>query len=130
MMTNHNSEKLLKDHLDFPKDVESPIENMQYEELLQFTNFSLCKLMNFEHLLDVILETNNEMIIKHIINNILCINVIDDNERVLIHFLVQYLNNIDLVKYFIDKYHLDLESKWSKLETLSLKSTLSILRAG
>ena len=99
----------LKDHLDFLDDVNECIDNSQFEELLQFTNFSLCKLMDYG--LRIILENNNKTIIKHVINNISYINMIGGSNWSLIHYLARYLIDADLMNYFIGKYHLDLQFK-------------------
>ena len=99
----------LKDHLDFLDDVNECIENSQFEELLQFTNFSLCKLMYYG--LIMILENNNKTVIKHVINNMSCINMINESKWSLIHYLARYLIDADLMNYFIEKHHFDLQFK-------------------
>ena len=104
---NHWGEPL-RDHLDFSSDVEYYIESLQFNRLFGFTNFSLCKLMK-SGMLELIFEANNEIFIKYMISNVTYINTVDHYGRSLIHYLLSYSNNAQLINYFINKYYLDLE---------------------
>ena len=100
----------LTDHLDYADKVECCIRTSQFDKLLEFKNFSLCNLMN-TFLLAPILESNNKKIIKHVIDNLICANTIQDNNKwSLAHYLVKYLyNDTKLVRYIIEERNLELE---------------------
>ena len=100
----------LKDHLDYPGEVDNIIRDYQLDELLTFTNFSLCELIR-DGLLMKIIKSHNNKIIKHLIDNIICIiDVLDFMKNYLVHYLL-CMKNIKLFSYFVDKYHINLESQ-------------------
>lgn len=94
----------LKDHLDFPDTIELIILVGLFDELLNFGNFSLCVLEDTNSLLPII-KSNKEIIIKHVIDNADCIDMVASS---LIRYLVES-NNVKLLDYFVNKYHLGLE---------------------
>lgn len=105
---------LLKDHLDFPDEVTNYISRSMFYELMNFTNFHLCKLMNpffGNGLLMRVLESKKNTIIKHVIDNASCVTVIDRNGWSLINYLFCVCIDITLLNYFIVKYHLNLETE-------------------
>ena len=71
--------KTLKDHLDFLNDTDEHIKNSRFEELLQFTNFSLCKLMN-RGLVPILLNSD-KTIIKHVHFETFNRNILSKNEK-------------------------------------------------
>ena len=93
----------LKDHLDYPDEVEQIIKDRKFYELLNFTNFSFCKIPWY--LFENIILSNNKIIIKHVIDNMTCVNIY--NCKYLIHHLVR-LDDIKLFDYFVTKYFIDL----------------------
>lgn len=103
------SNKQLKDHLDFPDKVESIIRSGKYNKLFGFTNFSLCEL-EYDNLLLSIMECDNKIIIKHVIDNIICINTFNTFGIRMIHYLT-CLNDVKLFNYFVNKYFFDLETQ-------------------
>ena len=99
--------KQLKDHLDYVAEIELIIRNDKFYELLDFTNFSLCLLM-VDNLLLSVIKCNNKLIIKHVINNIICVNIFGALNIHIIYYLT-CLNNTKIFNYFVDKYFIDLE---------------------
>ena len=93
-----------KDHLDFIDEVETLIFNDNFDELINYTNFSLCILR--DTLMRSLFQSNNKKIIKYIINNIYSVS---KSGVSVIHYLSAYLGNKKLVDYFIEKYQFNLE---------------------
>lgn len=106
----------LKDHLDFPDEVENIIKGNKYNELMCYTNFSLCRMTNDNYSIFLSLIGNeNKSAIKYVIDNMCCITTIehDDYQWSLIHYLSQYQGDIKLINYFFEKYCFDLEANTS-----------------
>ena len=98
----------LKDHLDYPDEVKEIVWKHQYDNLLKFTNFSLCKLIYDLTLLNII-RNANKIVIKYVIDNVIDINVSLSGYN-LVHFLVD-LKHVELFNYIVDKYNIDLNAK-------------------
>ena len=96
----------LKDHLDYPDEIRNIIITGQFYELLNFINFSLCKLYGSQ--LEKIIQCDSKLIIKHVIDNIISVNIFNNLDSQLVHYLM-FLDDIKLVNYFVDKYFIDLE---------------------
>ena len=103
----------LKDHLDFPDKVKFFILTKQFNELRNFVNFSLCKLMAQE-LLTPILQSNHKPIIKYVFNNACCYSSRFNNYLV-IHYVCHH-ETVESLKILI-KNGVDLEC-----ETYMLKN--------
>ena len=101
---------LLKDHLDFLDEVKNNVITKKLCELMNFTNFHLCKLMN-SGLFVPILQSNNDIIIKHVIDNAASVTAIDAKGISLIHYLCSLTQSITLLDYVIEKYKIDLETE-------------------
>ena len=103
-------DKQLKDHLDYIFEVDQLIITRKFYDLMKFTNFSLYKLES-SGALELILRHNNRRITKHIIDNMIFINYIEDKHGwAFIHSLIAYSGDLLLIKYFVRKYHIDLET--------------------
>ena len=106
---------LLKDHLDFLDEIDSYILCGMFCELKNFTNFHLCKIMSNDQtgngLLVNLLQSKDNALIKHIIDNTVSVTFIDYLGCSLIHYLFFYVENITLLNYFIEKYRLNLETE-------------------
>ena len=102
----------LKDHLDYPDDITSILRRRTYNKLLFYTNFSLCELilMTYPELSGLLID-NNTVIIKHLVNNIICIDVKDRYGLSFVHCLFIYSKNVKLIHYFVNKYRFDLNAK-------------------
>ena len=102
----------LKDHLDYKNEICQMIYNSQTERLLEYNNFSLCYLMNCSSgALILIFLYSNKKIIDHVISNMSCVTGRDHDKWTLIHYFVCYLDDVKLIKYFIDKYCFDIYVK-------------------
>ena len=100
-------DRQLKDHLDYPDEVAWIIVCRNFDELMNFTNFSLCKLIN-DRLIHLIFVSGNKIITRYVIDNISHITVYDYGWS-LIHFLICYSEDVCLMEYFVNKYHVNLE---------------------
>lgn len=102
--TNHKNQ--LKDHLDYLVEVERCINNKKYHELMTFTNFSLCILIN-SNVMCPLLESDKK-VIKHIFNNLLCTNFVSNDGWSLVHYLIIYLHDDKIFRYLVEKNKLDI----------------------
>ena len=101
--------KQRKDHMDYIYEVKQLINNKCFGELMNFTNFSLCELRSTGSLRKI-LKNNNIMVTKYVIDNMCSINSLSPNGWSLIHSLLYYSQDTSLIKYFVYKYHISLES--------------------
>lgn len=106
--SNSHKQSQLKDFLDYPQKVRNIIiYGERYHELLNFTNFSLCKLGS--NIMCTMLKVCSKKIIKHVINNLNCYSTLDRHQESLLYDLISSLKNVDLFKYFLEKYYFVLE---------------------
>ena len=97
----------LKDHLDYVGEVAFfCIRCIGFPNLMKFTNFSLCALMNNNSLETIVRYAHNK-IIKHVINNLIDIN--NSNGSSLAVCIMKYLDNDKLAIYLLGKHFFSLE---------------------
>lgn len=106
-----DKETSLKDHLDFIDEVRTIIYmGLNLDALLEFTNFSLC-VFKQQWVMHDLLVNGNKKIIKHVINNLSCISSVNYTYPLVHNLLLSYRRNLELIQYFVEKYHLDLNYK-------------------
>lgn len=98
-----------KDHLDFIDEVRTLTFGWNFDELINYTNFSFCEFKSHGDILQLLLKSNNKKIIKYVLNNISSIYAVSGDGTSIIHCLSAYLKNKEMLDYFVKKYHFDLE---------------------
>lgn len=83
--------------------VQSFIKQKMYEELLSFYNFDLKELIK-KNLLIPILENSNMQVIMHLVTNLLDYSITDYTGQTIVHYLMMYVENSEMIKNFIVKY--------------------------
>ena len=100
--------------MDYRDEVFHYLETYEFDKLLEFTNYSLCELVNAHiihgNCLYYLLLCENNKIIKHVISNTHNINFRDNAS--LIHYLCRYLEDDKLFIFLIEKYRLDINIEY------------------
>jgi hypothetical protein len=117
---------LKNDKKEITKEIfEKIINNKQFDELLNYTNFDLTN--NFEELLK---NCKNETILKYVIDNAIDLECKDNLGKRPIHYICQS-STLEMLKYIIDK-DVDLECKdfngWRPIHYICQSSTLEMLK--
>lgn len=95
----------LKNHLDYEFEVTHIINYNILTELMNYNNFSLCKLFN--HGLRTILGSNNRKVINHVFNNLDNYSLICANNLTIVDYFILYLKDNLLFDTLLKKFRIN-----------------------
>lgn len=96
-----NQYSSLYDHQLYYEKINVIISNNEYRKLLEYGNFSME--LFFEHCnIKILLKRLSYDLLKHIIDNCIDLEYKDHHKKRLIHYLVKFVKNFDIIKYFIE----------------------------